>query len=88
MIDWDRTAELAGLDAGERIVLDLQLMGLGRERALSLCYTDDDRKLLQAAWKRFVRHKEALRGLYCQARDIKAEGSSRPIRKNRWNWSL
>jgi hypothetical protein len=49
------------LDVGERAVLEIQLMGLGREQALSLCHTDDDRRYLQAAWKRFIRHKEALK---------------------------
>jgi hypothetical protein len=61
LVNWERAAELAGLDAGERIVLDIQLMGVGRDQALALCYSDEDRKFLQAAWKRFVRHKLALR---------------------------
>jgi hypothetical protein len=60
-LDWERTAELAGLDAGERIVLDIQLGGLGREQAFSLCHTDRDRRFLQAAWKRFTRHQPALK---------------------------
>lgn len=61
-IDWERTAELAGLDAGERFVLDLRLiLGIGREQALSICLTEVDRKVLQAAWKRFERHQEALK---------------------------
>ena len=61
LVDWERAADLAGLDAGERIVLDVQLMGLGREQALAFCHTDKDRRLLQAAWKRFIRHRGALR---------------------------
>jgi hypothetical protein len=61
-VDWDRASDLAGLDAGERLVLDLRLMlGCSREQALSVCYTEDDRKLLQAAWKRFERHQQALK---------------------------
>src|SRR4029077_894048 len=48
-IDWDRVGELAAMDAGERIVLDLQRIGFGRDSALQACRTDDDRKLLQAA---------------------------------------
>lgn len=60
-LDWERAAQLAGLDAGEQIVLDIQRMGLGREQALSLCYTDKDRRFLQAAWKRFMRHRKALK---------------------------
>ena len=61
-VDWDRAADLAGLDAGERLVLDVRLvLGCSREQALSLCYTEGARKLLQAAWKRFERHQEALK---------------------------
>jgi len=61
-VDWDRAAELAGLDAGERAVLDLRLLlEIGRDQALSICHTDDDRRLLQAAWKRFNRHQDALK---------------------------
>jgi hypothetical protein len=75
-LDWERTAELAGLDAGERVVLDIQLGGLGREQAFSLCYTDEDRRFLQAAWKRFMRHGQALKktllsGASHQSRRIK-----------------
>jgi hypothetical protein len=60
-VDWDRVGQLAGMDAGERIVLDLQLIGFGRRGALAACFTDDDRKLLEAAWKRFDRDKDSLR---------------------------
>jgi hypothetical protein len=62
-VDWDRVGELAGMDAGERIVLDLQLIGFGRRGALAACFTDDDRKLLEAAWRRFDRNKDALKGV-------------------------
>jgi hypothetical protein len=58
---WDRVAELARMDSGERIVLQLQRRGLGRRGALAACYTDEDKKLLEAAWRRFDRKKEALR---------------------------
>jgi hypothetical protein len=62
-VDWDRVGELAGMDSGERIVLDLQLIGFGRRGALAACFTDDDRKLLEAAWRRFDRDKDALKGV-------------------------
>jgi hypothetical protein len=84
LVDWERTAELAGLDVGERMVLEIQLMEVGREQALSLCYTDDDRKYLQAAWKRFVRHREALKrtlqsGDSHQSRRIKKGAAEKPL---------
>lgn len=62
-VDWDHVGQLAGMDAGERIVVDLQRIGFGRESALAACYSEDDRKLLQAAWKRFDRHKESLKAV-------------------------
>ena len=57
----DHVADLAGLDAGERLVLDLRIIGFRREDAFAACLTEADRRLLQAAWKRFTRHKEAVR---------------------------
>ncbi|MGZ4896274.1 MAG: hypothetical protein ACXVJ0_07400, partial [Candidatus Angelobacter sp.] len=60
-VDWDRVSQLAGMDAGERIVLDLQRIGFGRRAALAACYTDEDKKLLEAAWRRFDRKKETLK---------------------------
>lgn len=83
-LDWNRAAELAGLDAGERIVLEIQLMGVGREQALSLCYTDQARRFLQAAWKRFVRHQDALKetllsGTAHQSRRIKRSAPKTPL---------
>lgn len=59
-INWEQAGGLAGLDAGERLVLDLQVIGFGREAALRACLTDEDRRYLQAAWKRFQRNKERL----------------------------
>jgi hypothetical protein len=83
-LDWDRAASLAGLDAGERMVLEIELAGIGREQAFSLCYTDEDRRLLQAAWKRFVRHRCALRqtllsGSSHQSRRIKRPNPEREL---------
>lgn len=61
-INWERVADLAGLDAGEKMVLELRLVfGIGREQALSICHAETDRKLLQAAWKRFERHQDSLK---------------------------
>jgi hypothetical protein len=62
-VDWDRVGQLAGMDAGERIVVELQRIGFAREAALAACYSEEDRKLLQAAWKRFDRHKESLKAV-------------------------
>ena len=60
-IKWDHVADLAHMDSAERIVLQLQRKGIGRRRALAACYSDEDRKLLEAAWRRFDRKKEILK---------------------------
>ncbi|MGH9633403.1 MAG: hypothetical protein ACRD72_01075 [Candidatus Angelobacter sp.] len=60
-VKWERVADMAQMDSGERIVLQLQRKGLGRRGALAACYTDEDRKLLEAAWRRFDRKKETLK---------------------------
>jgi hypothetical protein len=60
-VKWDQIADMAQMDSGERIVLQLQRKGLGRRGALAACYTDEDRKLLEAAWRRFDRKKETLK---------------------------
>jgi hypothetical protein len=60
-VKWDRVTEMAQMDSGERIVLELLRRGLGRRGALAACYTEEDRKLLEAAWRRFDRKKVALK---------------------------
>jgi hypothetical protein len=69
-VKWDRVADLARMDAGERIVLELQRIGFGRDRAFAACYTSDDRKILQAAWKRFDRHKDILKEVLLSGRSL------------------
>jgi hypothetical protein len=59
-VKWERVCRLAGMDAGERIVLTLLRNSMTRDSALAACFCEDDRKLLQAAWKRFDRNKESL----------------------------
>jgi hypothetical protein len=58
------------MDSGERIVLQLRLRGLERDVALSACYTDEDRKLLQAAWKRFDRHKDLFKQVLMSGKSL------------------
>lgn len=60
-VKWDHVADMAKMDSGERIVLQLQRKGMGRRRALAACYSEEDRKLLEAAWRRFDRKKEILK---------------------------
>lgn len=75
---WDKVADLAGLDSGERIVLDLRLMGLGWRAAMEACLTDDDRTILYAAWRRFERRKDVLKQVLLTAKPHRArriEGS-------------
>ena len=62
-VKWDQVAEMAQMDSGERIVLQLQRRGLGRRGALAACYTDEDKKLLEAAWRRFDRKKDILKAV-------------------------
>lgn len=73
-VDWKRVGQLAGMDAGERIVVQLQRIGFARDSALAACYSEDDRKLLQAAWKRFDRHKESLKA-------VLSSGKAAPARR-------
>jgi hypothetical protein len=67
-VKWEHVADLAQMDSGERIVLKLQRAGFGRRPALDACFTDKDRKLLEAAWKRFDRNKETLKGVLMTGR--------------------
>jgi len=62
-VKWEHVSDMAQMDSGERIVLKLRLSGLERDIALAACYTDEDRKILQAAWKRFDRKKETLKAV-------------------------
>jgi hypothetical protein len=69
-VKWDRVADMAQMDSGERIVLQLRLKGLERDLALAACYTDEDRKILQAAWKRFDRHKELFKEVLMSGKSL------------------
>jgi hypothetical protein len=69
-VKWDHVADMAQMDSGERIVLQLRLKGLERDVALAACYTEEDRKLLQAAWKRFDRHKELFKQVLMSGKSL------------------
>lgn len=73
-VKWDRVIRLAGMDAGQRVVLTLLRNGMTRDSALAACFSEDDRKLLQAAWKRFDRNKEALQY-------VLISGKAAPVRR-------
>ncbi len=75
-VRWERIADMAQMDSGERIVLQLQRKGLGRRGALAACYTDEDRKLLEAAWRRFDRKKETLKEVLQSGKAIPARRQS------------
>jgi hypothetical protein len=79
-VKWDQIADMAQMDSGERIVLQLRLKGLERDVALAACYTDEDRKLLQAAWKRFDRHKELFKEVLMSGKPVSAQLPSKSIR--------
>jgi hypothetical protein len=69
-VKWDHVADMAQMDSGEHIVLQLRLKGLERDVALAACYTDEDRKLLQAAWKRFDRHKDLFKQVLMSGKSL------------------
>ena len=69
-VKWDHIADMAKMDSGERIVLKLRLNGLERDLALAACYTSEDRKILQAAWKRFDRHKELFKQVLMSGKPV------------------
>jgi len=69
-VKWERIADMAQMDSGERIVLQLRLKGLERDVALAACYTEEDRKLLQAAWKRFDRHKDLFKQVLMSGKSL------------------
>lgn len=60
-LDWERAAKLANLDSGEKLVLDLKLMGLSWRDSVAACLTHEDRTILNTAWRRFDRHKDLLK---------------------------
>ncbi|HKW75594.1 MAG TPA: hypothetical protein VJN64_08730 [Terriglobales bacterium] len=60
-VDWEQVADFAILNDDERLVLELRLIGFGREQALASCFSEEDRKYLQAAWKRFERFREGIK---------------------------
>jgi hypothetical protein len=74
-VKWEQVADMAQMDSGERIVLQLRLRGLERDFALATCYTDEDRKILQAAWKRFDRHKELFREVLMSGKPLPTQRS-------------
>ena len=79
-VKWDHVADMAQMDAGERIVLKLRLSGLERDVALAACYTEEDRKILQAAWKRFDRHKDLFKQVLMSGKSLPAQPPTKPIR--------
>jgi hypothetical protein len=83
-VKWDQIAEMAQMDSGERIVLQLRLKGLERDLALAACYTEEDRKLLQAAWKRFDRHKDLFKQVLMSGKSLPTQrgqaGQNQPVK--------
>jgi hypothetical protein len=54
-VQWKDWADAAGLDGWEQHVLIFKVNGISRDRALDKQPTDEARRLLQAAWRRFDR---------------------------------
>lgn len=74
-VKWDQIADMVQMDSGERIVLKLRLSGLERDVALAACHTEEDRKLLQAAWKRFDRHKDLFKQVLMSGKSLHTQRS-------------
>jgi hypothetical protein len=55
-VNWEAWATAANFDKWEHLVLLCTLQGISREKALAGQPTDDKRRALQAAWKRFDRN--------------------------------
>jgi hypothetical protein len=75
-IAWERVEELAELDEGEQMVLELRAVGFTRNMALDACYTSDDRRFLQSAWRRLERDKDLIKkvlksGQPCHKKPVK-----------------
>jgi hypothetical protein len=60
-VNWEKVAKLANLDAGERVVLDLKLLGLSWRDSIGACLIPEDRTILNTAWRRFDRHKNVMK---------------------------
>ena len=86
-VKWDHVADMAQMDSGERIVLQLRLKGLERDVALAACYTDEDRKILQAAWKRFDRHKDLFKQVLMSGKSLPTkrpqDGQNQPVKPDK-----
>ena len=76
-VNWERAANLANLDSGEKLVLDLKLMGLSWRDSVAACLTHEDRTILNTAWRRFGRHKDLLKQVLLtgKAREIRRTAS-------------
>jgi hypothetical protein len=54
-LDWDHWAAIAGFDKWENLVLTCKLNQISRDRAMASQPTEENRRALQAAWRRFDR---------------------------------
>ena len=61
---WEKVAECANLDKGERKILELRLTGFTREIVLQrFAENEEERRKLQAAWRRLDRHMDRVRAV-------------------------
>jgi len=64
VVDWEKVAECANLDKGERKILELRLTGFTREIVLQrFAENEEERRKLQAAWRRLDRHMDRVRAV-------------------------
>jgi hypothetical protein len=69
VINWPRVAERAGLDAQVAQVLKFRGAGVTREAMLNMgAKNEDERRALQAAWRRLDRHMDAVRAVLAGAK--------------------
>lgn len=60
-IDWNKVADRASLDPEERLILQLRLGGFTRDFVLTRAENEEERRAVQAAWRRLDRHMDTVR---------------------------
>ena len=73
VVNWEKVAVMANLNTPELIVLEMRAIGFTRELALKACYDEDDRRYIQAAWRRVERHKWAISKVLKSGKEVKCK---------------
>lgn len=71
-IDWEKVAEAAGLDDEEAELLSLRLLGVSREQAMEGAESEEERKSIQAAYRRLTRKLPEIKDLLSGKKKLSA----------------